>query len=165
MQHLTQKYEEEKRKLNELGQRSLEQGIPLSGNEAVQAQSRKVDELINQMYQEKNEYPEAFRLYFCLGGDIVSFPAWFTQTIQGRLNEVTAQIEYQSESRHAFEEESKAFEALFDSMDIARMPEFEYWEDKLQMKQSILNERLYLQGLQDGMQLANALTTPSGPSD
>lgn len=95
----------------------------------------------------------------------MSFPAWFTQTIQGRLNEVTAQIEYQSESRHAFEEESKAFEALFDSMDIARMPEFEYWEDKLQMKQSILNERLYLQGLQDGMQLANALTTPSGPSE
>lgn len=53
MQHLTHNYEEEKRKLNELGNKSLEQGIPLSSNEAVQAQSRKVDELINQMYQEK----------------------------------------------------------------------------------------------------------------
>ncbi|AIQ15885.1 hypothetical protein HQN87_23885 [Paenibacillus tritici] len=165
MQHLMQKYEEEKRKLNELGQRSLEQGIPLSGNEAVQAQSRRVDELINQMHLEKNGYSEAFRLNFCLGGDVVSFPVWFVQTIQGRLNEVTAQIEYQSESRHAFEEESKAFQALFDSMDIARMPEFEYWEDKLQLKQSALNERLYLQGLKDGMQLANAFTAPSILSD
>ncbi|AWV31781.1 hypothetical protein [Paenibacillus odorifer] len=165
MQYLMQKYEEEKRKLNELGQKSLEQGIPLSRNEAVQAQSRRVDELINQMYQEKNRYSEAFRLNFCLGGDVVSFPAWFIQTIQDRLNKVTAQIEYQSESRHTFEEESKAFQALFDSMDIARMPEFEYWEDMLQLKQSVLYERLYLQGLKDGMQLANAFTAPSLLSD
>ncbi|WNS41514.1 hypothetical protein [Paenibacillus sp. MMS20-IR301] len=109
MQHLSQKYEEEKRKLNELGQRSLEQGVPLSGNEAVQAQSRKVDEIINQMYQEKNRHLEACHLNFYDGGDMVSFPAWFAQTMQGRLNEVTA--------------------------------------------------------LKDGMQLANALTTPSDPSD
>ncbi|MNC57506.1 hypothetical protein D3C75_1071730 [compost metagenome] len=93
------------------------------------------------------------------------FPAWFIQTIQGRLNEVTAQIEHQSEPRHAFEEEIKAFQALFDSMDIALMPEFEYWEDKLQLKQAVLNERLYLQGLKDGMQLANAFTAPSVLSD
>ncbi|MEK5024347.1 hypothetical protein [Paenibacillus sp. FSL M7-1046] len=161
MQHLMHKYEEEKRKLNELGQKLLEQGIPLSSNEAVQAQSRKVDELINRMYQEKSGHSASFRVNFCLGGDVVSFPAWFIQTIQGRLNEVTAQIEHQSEPRHAFEEESKAFQALFDSMDIALMPEFEYWEDKLQSKQAVLYERLYLQGLKDGMQLANAFTAPS----
>ncbi len=165
MQHLMQKYEEEKRKLNELGQKLLEQGIPLSSNKELQAQSRRVDELINQMYQEKNGYSKAFRLNFYLGGDVVSFPAWFVQTFQGRLNEVTALIEYQSEPRHAFEEESKAFQALFDSMDIARMPEFEYWEDKLQLKQSVLYKRLYLQGLKDGMQLANAFTAPSVLSD
>ncbi|AIQ50662.1 hypothetical protein [Paenibacillus sp. FSL R7-0331] len=165
MQHLIQKYEEEKRKLNELGQRSLELGVPLSGNEAVQAQSRRVDELINQMYQEKNRYLEDLRLNFCHGGDMVSFPAWFVQTMQGRLNEITAQIEYESEPRLVFEEESKAFQALFDSMDIARMPEFEDWEDKLQLKLSVLYERLYLQGLKDGMQLANAFTAPSVLSD
>ncbi|OMD49480.1 hypothetical protein BSK56_09000 [Paenibacillus borealis] len=165
MHNLTHKYEEEKRKLNELGQRLMEQGIPLSTNEALQAQSRTVDELINQMYQEKNGYSEALRLNFCLGGDVVSFPAWFIQTIQGRLNEVTAQIEYQSEPRQAFEEESDAFQALFDSIDIARMPEFEDWENKLQLKQSVLYERLYLQGLKDGMQLANAFTAPSVLSD
>lgn len=165
MQHLKYKYEEEKRKLNELGQKSLEQGIPLSSNEAVQAQSRKMDELINRMYQEKVGHTASFRLNFCLGGDVVGFPVWFLQTIQGRLDEVTAQVEHQSEPRHVFEEERKAFQALFDSMDIARMPEFEYWEDKHQLKQAVLYERLYLQGLKDGMQLANAFTVPSALSD
>ncbi|AIQ50668.1 hypothetical protein [Paenibacillus sp. FSL R7-0331] len=165
MQHLSQKCEEEKRKLNELGQRSLEQGVPLSCNEAVQAQSHKVDEIINQMYQEKNRYSGAFRLNFCDGGDVVGFPTWFVQTMQGRLNEVTAQIEYQSEPRLVFEEESKAFQALFDSMDLTRMPEFEDWEGKLQIKLSVLYERLYLQGLKDGMQLAHAFTAPSVLSD
>ncbi|AIQ39258.1 aspartyl-phosphate phosphatase Spo0E family protein [Paenibacillus sp. FSL R5-0912] len=165
MQHLMQKYEEEKRKLNELGNKSLDQGIPLSSNEAVQAQSRKVDELINQMYQEKSGHTASFRLKFCLGGDVVSFPAWFIQTIQSRLNEVTAQIEYQSEPRLPFEEESKAFQALFESIDTAHMPEFEYWEDKLQLKQAVIYERLYLQGLKDGMQLANASIAPPVLSD
>lgn len=62
MQHLTQKYEEEKSKLNELGRKSLEQGIALSSNEALQAQSRRVDELINLMYQEKIIYSHEFQL-------------------------------------------------------------------------------------------------------
>lgn len=165
MHNLTHKYEEEKRKLNELGQRSLEQGIPLSTNEALQAQSRRVDKLINQMYQKKNRYSEAMCLNFYLGGDMVSFPAWFIQTIQGRLDEASARIERQSEPRQAFEEERKAFQALFASMDIARKPEFENWEDKLSIKQSVLYERLYLQGLKDGIQLANAFAAPSVLSD
>lgn len=96
---------------------------------------------------------------------MLSFPAWFLQTIQGRLDEVTAQIEHQSEPRDVFEEERKAFQALFDSMDIAGIPEFEYWEDKLQLKQAVLYERLYLQGLKDGMQLEHALTAPSVLTD
>lgn len=67
MQNLIHKYEEEKRRLNQLGQRLLEEGVPLSTNEALQAQSRRVDELINQMYQERNGYSEALRLNFWLG--------------------------------------------------------------------------------------------------
>lgn len=165
MQYLRQKYEEEKRKLDELGLKSLEQGIPLSDNEAVQAQRRMVDELVKQMYQGKDGYSQTSRLNFCIGGELESFPAWFIQTIQGRLNEVTAQIEYQSEPRHAFEEESRAFQTLFDSIDIVKMPEFEYWEDKFQLKLAVLYERLYLQGLKDGMQFVNAFTTPSVYSD
>ncbi|MBB6673775.1 aspartyl-phosphate phosphatase Spo0E family protein [Cohnella nanjingensis] len=55
MVDLHHKFEEEKRKLNELGQKSLERGIPLFQNEAVQAQSRKVDDLINRLHQKKGE--------------------------------------------------------------------------------------------------------------
>lgn len=48
MTRLLGQLEEERRKLNELGKKSLDQGIPLFENEAVQAQSRKVDEWIVQ---------------------------------------------------------------------------------------------------------------------
>lgn len=113
------------------------------------------------MHQGKNGYSHAFRLKFCHGGDMVSFPSWFIETIQGRLVEVSARIEHQSEPRQAFEEERKAFQVLFTSIDIARKPEFENWEDKLSIKQSVLYERLYLQGLKDGMQLADAFASPS----
>ncbi|NWL88484.1 hypothetical protein DMN77_12980 [Paenibacillus sp. 79R4] len=41
--------EEERQKLNELGRNSLEQGIPIFQNDALQAQSRKVDELVIQI--------------------------------------------------------------------------------------------------------------------
>lgn len=51
MTHLLSRLEEEKRKLNELGCTSLEQGIPLFKNDALQAQSRKVDELIIQLHK------------------------------------------------------------------------------------------------------------------
>ncbi|MFP4978264.1 hypothetical protein ACE6ED_22855 [Paenibacillus sp. CN-4] len=91
----------------------------------------------------------------------MGFPAWFIQTIQGRLDEVSALIERHSESKQAFKDEHRAFQALFASMDIARQQEFEYWEDKLSIKQSIQYERLYLQELMDGMQLAHASSAPS----
>lgn len=43
--------EMERRKLYELGLKSIERGIPLFENDALQAQSRKVDELIFQLYE------------------------------------------------------------------------------------------------------------------
>lgn len=61
MLNLLHQYEKEKRKLNELGRRSLEQGIPLYGNEAVQAQSRRVDELIVQLHKNKTERQKRLR--------------------------------------------------------------------------------------------------------
>ncbi|MEK5467997.1 hypothetical protein MKY64_23590 [Paenibacillus sp. FSL R7-0210] len=95
----------------------------------------------------------------------MSFPAWFLETIQGRLVEVSAQIEHESEPRQTFDEEREAFQELFAFMDIARNPEFENWEDKLSLKQSVIYERLYLQGLKDGMQLAHSFTAPSALSE
>ncbi|WP_151736789.1 hypothetical protein [Paenibacillus tengchongensis] len=165
MQHLLRKYEEEKCKLNQLGQASIDQGIPLSSNEAVQAQSRKVDELVNLMYREKSEHAGTFSFDHYLGGDRMSFPSWFLQAMQGRLDEVSAQIENQSELEQVFEKESKAFKTLFASLDLARMPEFIDWEDKFHSKQAILYERLYLQGFKDGMQLVNSLSYTSVLAD
>jgi len=55
---LMHKYEKEKTKLNELGQESLAKGIPLSANETVLAQSRKVDELVTRFYVQKTDERE-----------------------------------------------------------------------------------------------------------
>lgn len=43
--------EEERRKLNEIGRQSLEQGVPLFQTDALQAQSRKVDLLVVQLHK------------------------------------------------------------------------------------------------------------------
>lgn len=93
------------------------------------------------------------------------FPAWFIKATQDRLEEVSAKIEHHSEFGPIRQEESKAFRSLFASMDVARMPEFADWEDKLHFKQAIQYERLYLQGLKDGVQLAVALLSASVPSE
>ncbi|NEZ42611.1 hypothetical protein GQA12_13760 [Paenibacillus alvei] len=41
------------------------------------------------------------------------------------------------------------------------MPEFSEWEDWHHHKQGIVNERLYLQGMKDGIQLAAVLSCHS----
>lgn len=61
MNELLRKYEKEKQRLNELGQKSLEKGIPLAQNEAVQAQSRKVDELIVRFHRGRAEEGQKLR--------------------------------------------------------------------------------------------------------
>ncbi|MBB6690759.1 aspartyl-phosphate phosphatase Spo0E family protein [Cohnella xylanilytica] len=61
MTRLLGQLEEERRKLNELGKKSLEHGIPLYENEAVQAQSRKVDELIVQLHRKRAEREHQLR--------------------------------------------------------------------------------------------------------
>jgi hypothetical protein len=62
MQELLREYEHEKMRLNELGQRSLEQRIPLGENEEVQAQSRKVDELVIQFYVQNTHSRQSNRI-------------------------------------------------------------------------------------------------------
>lgn len=47
--------QKQKQKLHRLGTESLAQGISLSANDALQAQSRKVDELIVQLHR-KSEF-------------------------------------------------------------------------------------------------------------
>lgn len=87
----------------------------------------------------------------------MSFPEWFSQSLQGRLEEVLARFEHDSDFRSVREEESEAFQTLFASLGIGRMQEFTDWEDKHQFRQAILYEHLYLQGMKDGAQLATVL--------
>ncbi|MFB5762431.1 hypothetical protein [Paenibacillus medicaginis] len=95
----------------------------------------------------------------------MELPRWFQQAIQGRLEDVSARIEYDPELNHIRKQADKAFEALFAGKDIARMPEFSEWEDWHHVKHGILNERLYLQGMKDGIQMAVAILGYSIGSD
>ncbi|WP_010274538.1 hypothetical protein [Paenibacillus senegalensis] len=91
----------------------------------------------------------------------MGFPTWFRGAIQRRLDEVSAQIEYHPELKKIRDEEDEAFHAVFAGLIITQTPEFEDWEDKYILKQSMMNERLYMQGLTDGIQLASALLNHS----
>lgn len=96
----------------------------------------------------------------------MEFPSWFQRAIQRRLEYVTARIEQQSDLRKYRAEEEKAFEALFSGIDIEQSPEFMEWEDKHHIKRAQENERLYLQGMRDGVQLVVALLSdPFAASD
>ncbi|GIQ70099.1 hypothetical protein DUZ99_18360 [Xylanibacillus composti] len=87
----------------------------------------------------------------------MEFPPWFRQVMQGRLDEVSARIEHHPDLNDVRAAADRAFEALFEGRDIIHTPEFATWEDKHYLKQGIVNERLYLQGMKDGVQLAMAL--------
>jgi len=53
MDNLHIELERERKKLNELGQSLLDQSIPLASNKELLLQSRRVDELLNQLCRGK----------------------------------------------------------------------------------------------------------------
>jgi hypothetical protein len=85
------------------------------------------------------------------------FPLWCQKALQERVDCVSARIARHPDIRRLREEEDKAFQQLFANMDIVRSPEFSEWEDKHHCKHALVNEHLYRQGLQDGIQIAFAL--------
>ncbi|SDF53787.1 hypothetical protein SAMN04488542_11289 [Fontibacillus panacisegetis] len=54
MSDLVSDLDRERSKLNKLGQKSIEQLIPLFSNEELQVQSQRVDKLLMQLYQIKS---------------------------------------------------------------------------------------------------------------
>lgn len=96
----------------------------------------------------------------------MEFPSWFRSDIQRRLDHVSAQIERHADLRKFRIEENLALDALFSGMDKMESPEFMDWEDKHHFKLAMENERLYLQGMRDGVQLVLALlAAPLSPGD
>jgi hypothetical protein len=96
----------------------------------------------------------------------MDIPSWFQSAIQRRLDYVSARIEHHPDLRKYRAEEEAAFEALFTDVDKTQWPEFMEWEDKHHLKRAVENERLYLQGMRDGMQLVVALLSdPFAPAE
>jgi hypothetical protein len=87
----------------------------------------------------------------------MDFPPWLQQAIQARLDEVSARIEHDPELSRVREEKDEAFEGLFAGKDIEQTPEYAEWESRYIVTKGIENERLYMQGLRDGIQLTVSL--------
>ncbi|MCM3703151.1 hypothetical protein [Paenibacillus macerans] len=87
----------------------------------------------------------------------MEFPVWIQDAIQQRLDYVSARIERHPELRELRSEERSAFEAMFSGRDKTKLPGFMDWEDKHHFRRGLENERLYMQGMMDGVQLAIAL--------
>ncbi|MCP1182940.1 hypothetical protein [Paenibacillus sp. 1781tsa1] len=95
----------------------------------------------------------------------MDFPPWLQQAIQARLDEVSAQIEHDPELSRVREDKDEAFEGLFFGKDIEQKPEYAKWESRYIVSKGIENERLYMQGLRDGIQLTVSLLGVSMPEE
>ncbi|MEK4369998.1 hypothetical protein [Paenibacillus sp. FSL R5-0473] len=95
----------------------------------------------------------------------MDFPPWMQRAIQARLDEVTARIEHEPELSHVRGKTDEAFEALFAGKDIELTPEYAKWENRYIVSKGIENERLYMQGLRDGIQLTVSLLCQSMPEE
>jgi len=91
------------------------------------------------------------------GGEAMDFPPWMQRAIQARLDEVTARIEHDSELSRVRGETDEAFEVLLAGKDIELTPEYAEWENRYIVSKGMENERLYMQGLKDGIQLTASL--------
>ncbi|MGF6355840.1 hypothetical protein ABIE27_003755 [Paenibacillus sp. 4624] len=87
----------------------------------------------------------------------MNFPPWMQRAIRARLDEVTVQIEHDPELSRVRGETDEAFEALFTGKNVEQTPEYAEWENRYIISKGIENERLYMQGLRDGIQLTVSL--------
>ena len=95
----------------------------------------------------------------------MDFPRWMQRAIQARLDEVTAQIEHDPELNRVRGETDEAFEALFAGEEVELTPEYIEWENRNIVSKGIENERLYMQGLRDGIRLTVSLLSQSMPEE
>ncbi|KAA8746974.1 hypothetical protein [Paenibacillus sp. UASWS1643] len=95
----------------------------------------------------------------------MNFPLWMQRAIQARLDEVTARIEHYPELSRVRRGTDEAFEVLFAGKDVEQTPEYTEWENRYIVSKSLENERLYMQGLRDGIQLTVSLLGQSMPEE
>lgn len=87
----------------------------------------------------------------------MEIPPWFRQAMHGRLDKVSAQVEYHPEVEMIRLEEDRAFHAMFAGAEMKQIPAYAEWEDKHHLRQALMNEKLYLKSMKDGIQLAMVL--------
>ncbi|MDQ0721908.1 hypothetical protein QF049_003169 [Paenibacillus sp. W4I10] len=92
-------------------------------------------------------------------------PPWLQRAIQTRLDEVSTRIEHDPELSRVRGETDEAFEALFGGEDVEQTPEYAEWENCYIVSKGIENERLYMQGLRDGIQLTVSILGQSMPEE
>ncbi|WKL00537.1 hypothetical protein Q0F98_26370 [Paenibacillus amylolyticus] len=95
----------------------------------------------------------------------MDFPPWMQRAIQARLDEVTSRIEHDPELNRVRGGTDEAFEALFAGKNVEQTPEYTEWENRYIISKGIENERLYMQGLRDGIQLTVSLLGHSMPEE
>ncbi|SDC95821.1 hypothetical protein SAMN05428987_3528 [Paenibacillus sp. CF095] len=95
----------------------------------------------------------------------MKLPPWLQQAIQARLDEVSARIEHDLELSRIRGGTDEAFEVLFAGKDVEQTPEYTEWENRYIVSKGIENERLYMQGLRDGIQLTVSLLGQSMPEE
>ncbi|WP_413404669.1 hypothetical protein [Paenibacillus amylolyticus] len=95
----------------------------------------------------------------------MDFPPWMQRAIQARLDEVSALIEHDSELSRVRGETDESFEAMFEGEDVEQTPGYAEWENRYIVSKGIENERLYMQGLRDGIQLTVSLLGQSMPEE
>ncbi|WP_405155854.1 hypothetical protein [Paenibacillus sp. FSL K6-0108] len=87
----------------------------------------------------------------------MEFPPWLQRAIQVRLDEVSERIEQDPELSRVRGETDEAFEALFAGKSVEQTPKYAKWENRYIVSRGVENERLYMQGLRDGIQLTVSL--------
>ncbi|WP_128656507.1 hypothetical protein [Paenibacillus sp. 598K] len=153
MHRIRRAMERERRKLNELGMQSLAQGVPLSHNPEVQAQSRKVDAWTGLYSRWKRAHTH--RGEIDKGERIIEIPVWFRQAIRRRLMGVVAQAEQHPGLSQLRGEEEETYETLYAKLsDTQAFTVYTAWEEKRYRYEAAVQELLYLKGVQDGMELA-----------
>jgi len=83
--------------------------------------------------------------------------------MQQRLDEIAARSDADPELQQARAEEQKAFASLYGGMDAVQFTKYMAWEDRHLFRRALENERLYMEGVKDGAQLALALMADVRP--
>lgn len=87
----------------------------------------------------------------------IRLPPWFNECIEERLEDIMKKIENDPEIRKLRESEQEAFELMMPNVNKAELDGFMEWEDKHLYRRANENERIYSQGMKDGVQLVIAL--------